>query len=358
MYCRKCGSEINEHDSFCPHCGADQSGDNTIVYSMILKAFAFICALIFLICALGNISDAFELFSLLIWDFFNIVILVVINLLSAVVGVWMVFILVLFALRRTEENTPALTLGLFVGGVAAVALRIVQVPFATFYYYNDFAVSTSILGVLACLGGVYGLLYMMGQAPKPETLLQDTDRKFAEILAIVEGFSKKDTYNASTDDYDLPNDYSDDHGDYYGGDSGNDNGTKHRIKTNRSILKYIVFSICTCGIYGWYFIYCMARDVNIMCKDDGEKTGGLLAYIVLNIITCGFYNLYWIYRVGNRLANNARRYNLNFQENGTTLLVWYVVGLIACGIGSFVAIHILIKNTNALAHAYNEYDAY
>ena len=35
------------------------------------------------------------------------------------------------------------------------------------------------------------------------------------------------------------------------------------------------------------------------------------------------------------------------------MLLWYLVGALLCGIGPWVAMHILIKNTNALAAAYN-----
>lgn len=127
-----------------------------------------------------------------------------------------------------------------------------------------------------------------------------------------------------------------------------------RISTNRSLLTYIVLSIVTCGIYGYYFLYTMARDVNIMCEGDGEQTSGLVVFIVLSMVTCGFYALYWYYKLANRLATNAPRYGLNFQENGTTVLMWYLIGLLICGIGPYVAMYFLIKNTNALAAAYNQ----
>ncbi|MDD3369381.1 MAG: DUF4234 domain-containing protein [Lachnospiraceae bacterium] len=76
-------------------------------------------------------------------------------------------------------------------------------------------------------------------------------------------------------------------------------------------------------------------------------------YILLSFITCGIYSLYWYYSLGNRLANNAPRYNLQFQENGTTILLWYIIGYFLCCIGPFVAMHILIKNTNIMAERYN-----
>lgn len=127
-----------------------------------------------------------------------------------------------------------------------------------------------------------------------------------------------------------------------------------RISTNRSLVTYIVLSIVTCGIYGYYFLYTMARDVNIMCEGDGEETSGLVVFIVLSMVTCGFYALYWYYKLANRLAANAPRYGLNFQENGTTVLMWYLIGLFVCGVGPYVAMYFLIKNTNALAVAYNQ----
>lgn len=126
-----------------------------------------------------------------------------------------------------------------------------------------------------------------------------------------------------------------------------------RVSTDRSLVTYIIFNILTCGIYGYYFLYAMARDVNIMCEGDGEQTSGLVVFILLSFVTCGFYALYWYYKLANRLANNAPKYGMNFQENGTTILMWYLVGLLLCGIGPYVAMHILIKNTNALAAAYN-----
>ena len=59
---------------------------------------------------------------------------------------------------------------------------------------------------------------------------------------------------------------------------------------------------------------------------DGDSTPGLAAFILLSFVTCGFYALYWYYKIGNRLQANAPRYGLMFQENGTTVLMWQIVG--------------------------------
>lgn len=126
-----------------------------------------------------------------------------------------------------------------------------------------------------------------------------------------------------------------------------------KVNENRTLVMYIVLSIVTCGIYSYYYLYMLAQDANIVCNGDGKGTAGLLKFILLSFITCGVYTWIWYYNLGNRLAENAPRYGLNFQENGTTLLLWMIFGSVLCGIGPFVAMHILMKNMNALAHAYN-----
>lgn len=125
------------------------------------------------------------------------------------------------------------------------------------------------------------------------------------------------------------------------------------IKTDRGVIGWLLLSIVTCGIYSYYFLYCLARDINVMCQDDGDSTPGLAAFILLSFVTCGFYAPYWYYKIGNRLQANAPRYGLMFQENGTTVLMWQIVGALLCGLGPIFAMNIIIKNTNAMATAYN-----
>ena len=125
------------------------------------------------------------------------------------------------------------------------------------------------------------------------------------------------------------------------------------VQADRSVIMWLLLSIITCNIYSYYFIYCLARDLNIMCQNDGEETPGLVVFILLSFVTCGFYALYWYYKIGNRLQANAPRYGLMFPENGTTIIMWQTVGALLCGLGPILALKIIIKNTNALAAAYN-----
>ena len=38
----------------------------------------------------------------------------------------------------------------------------------------------------------------------------------------------------------------------------------------RNFVTFLLLNIITCGIYGWYYIYTMTRDINTMVGDDGR----------------------------------------------------------------------------------------
>lgn len=125
------------------------------------------------------------------------------------------------------------------------------------------------------------------------------------------------------------------------------------LSTNYSLLKLILLGLVTCGIYDYYIIYCIARDTNKTCEGDGQKTTGLLLFIIFTWLTCGIYAVVYFYMLGNRQNANATRYGMTFQENGTTVLLWMIFGTWLCGVGFYIAWHIILKNTNALNNAYN-----
>ena len=125
------------------------------------------------------------------------------------------------------------------------------------------------------------------------------------------------------------------------------------VKTDYSLLTYFLLSILTCGIYGIYMLYKMAKDCNQICSEDGDSIGGLMAYILLSIITCGIYPLYWMYKIQNRLHAAAPRYNTYVPEDGGKVLLWLIVGSVICGIGSLIAFNIVFRSLNVVGSAYN-----
>ena len=129
-----------------------------------------------------------------------------------------------------------------------------------------------------------------------------------------------------------------------------------RVKTDRSLLIYILLTIVTFGIYGLIFIHELAKDVNEMCREDGKTTQGLLMLILLTAVTCGIYAIYWWYAVSERVGNAAARRGLNnLNFNGGTFLLWYLVGALLCGIGSLVAYYKLFDACNQVGNHYNQF---
>ena len=76
-------------------------------------------------------------------------------------------------------------------------------------------------------------------------------------------------------------------------------------------------------------------------------------YLLLGLITFGIYNLVWLYMLGDRLQDNGPKYNITIKESGGVVLLWYILGSLII-VGPFVALYIIIKNTNALADEFNK----
>jgi hypothetical protein len=124
----------------------------------------------------------------------------------------------------------------------------------------------------------------------------------------------------------------------------------------RSLVVVILLSIITFGIYGLYFIHKLAKDMNTICEGDGKHTRGLLFLFFIGLITGGIYDLIWLYGLGDRMQDNGPRYGLTIKESGTTILLWDILGALIV-VGPFIALHIIVKNINALGEAYNTKNA-
>lgn len=357
-------------------------------YKLFLQIFTGIFAVIFAIQFIsGLVSGIGTVFSMF-GDFmyYNAFaglltfILGVLALVQAVVSLASAATLGLSALKCEKENSESFFTTLAVIRIVSLALVLITI-FIGFIHsiatgYPSFWGILSFIGAIVfnvvVVGGMYGILYLMGVQPLKGVNgqnLQDTVKSSINDVIVC---AKNLQQNKPKTDTVYPGMNQNTQQTTYEQNSANqtvNNGTFNQgntapagaammnaapLKTDRNIVIYVLLTLVTCGIYGYYFIYKIAKDVNVACDGDGETTPGLLMFILLSFVTCGIYAYFWYYKLANRLAKNAPRYGLQFQENGTTVLMWIIFGMLLCGIGSFIGLHIVFKNTNQICAAYNK----
>lgn len=397
MKCWKCGNETVPGARFCNVCGADLSqapqgqpgaptpppppppppqqdpwNTSPSGNEMVLKVFAAVCAVLYGVSAIRYVFNVLGGVLNLLRFHFGILspVYLVLSGLTAALCVWMAIVSIMFVMRRTPQNTDGLLLLLAGGGVGLVAVRLCSTLLTALFNSYSFPNALSslflwILGAAAAVAGMYAILrFLLGENP---LVGKDKDVLAQEVRDTINNLTQtaNEAAQGAKANWDAQQQAKQEQQAQWAQQSAQYQAAPgqpvpppmgyapYRLKADRSLVAYILLNFITCGIYGWYFLYALARDVNAVCAGDGKTTPGLAKFILLSFITCGIYSFFWYYSLGNRLAANAPRYGLNFQENGTTVLLWLVLGSMLCGIGPFIAMHIIIKNSNDLCGAYN-----
>ena len=129
------------------------------------------------------------------------------------------------------------------------------------------------------------------------------------------------------------------------------------LKTDRSLVKFILLSIITCGIYAIIFYSKIGEDINRVASGrDGKKTTHYcLAAFIFTPLTCGIYAFYWWHTISDRIGEEARARGIYTDFSATTFWLWQLVGAVLCGIGPFIYIHKLCKVMNDINNNYNQF---
>lgn len=127
-----------------------------------------------------------------------------------------------------------------------------------------------------------------------------------------------------------------------------------QLKTNRGMIKLLLLSLVTFGIYPLFFYASMANDVNVICsRYDGKKTMNYwLLFFIVSPLTCGIASFVWCHKISSRIGNELRRRNLPHAISAGTFWGWNVLGLLI-GVGPLVYIYKLCKAMNTLCKHYN-----
>ena len=127
-----------------------------------------------------------------------------------------------------------------------------------------------------------------------------------------------------------------------------------QLSTNRGLLKTILLSMITFGIYGLVVMSKVSEDINIIAsRYDGKKTNHYcLMYFLFSWLTLGISPFVWYHKVSNRIGAELIRRNIPYSFDASTFWLWNILG--ACiVVGPFVYLHKLLKAMNLLATHYN-----
>lgn len=116
------------------------------------------------------------------------------------------------------------------------------------------------------------------------------------------------------------------------------------VVKEKSIGLCVVLSIVTCGIYGIYWLYTIAHDLNDLCESQNQEKGaepGLV--VVLGIVTCGIYSLYYLWKAGKMVSSLTRSNGQHPSDDSIVLMVLALLQL------SLVSYCILQSHINGFA---------
>ncbi len=127
-----------------------------------------------------------------------------------------------------------------------------------------------------------------------------------------------------------------------------------QLKTDRGLVKFILLSLVTLGIYSIVYYSCISSDINIIAsRYDGKKTMHFcLMSFILTPITLGIYTLVWYHQLSNRIGAELKRRGIDFDFGAKDFWLWNILGSLIF-VGPFIYVHKLCKAMNLLSEDFN-----
>ena len=97
-----------------------------------------------------------------------------------------------------------------------------------------------------------------------------------------------------------------------------------RTIEKRDIIKAIIFSILTCGIYSIYWFIVLTDEVNRISGHENDMSGARA--FVLTLVTCGIYAYFWAYMMGKKVDE------ISGAKNSYTAIVYLILELFGLNI--------------------------
>lgn len=94
----------------------------------------------------------------------------------------------------------------------------------------------------------------------------------------------------------------------------------------RSIVKAVIYSFITCGLYGCYWFIKLTDEAHEAAGRQTTASGGMA--LLFSIVTCGIYMFFWMYKMGETLTEAKQRRGMHADGNdGLMYLIFTFAGL-------------------------------
>ena len=126
------------------------------------------------------------------------------------------------------------------------------------------------------------------------------------------------------------------------------------FRTNRGLLKFLLLSLITFGIYGIVVMTHISMEIDTIASPRSHKhtTHYMPERLSLGPLTLGIYTLIWNHLLSNRIGDELKARNLGYEFGAGDFWGWGVLGSLIL-IGPFVYLHKLLTSMNLINESYN-----
>ena len=126
------------------------------------------------------------------------------------------------------------------------------------------------------------------------------------------------------------------------------------LATNRSMLKYVLLSLITFGIYGIVIMTKVSEEINLVARDNRHTMNYCLVLFVFSWLTFGILPLVWFTNLSSRIGQELNRRGIAYSFGAGSFWGWGIFGSLIA-VGPYIYIYKLFKSMNLLNADYNIY---
>lgn len=127
-----------------------------------------------------------------------------------------------------------------------------------------------------------------------------------------------------------------------------------QLKTNKSLIKYILLSLITFGIYDLVVMSSVSNSINLVAsRYDGRRTMHYcLLFFIISPITLGIAEIVWGHKISGRIGRELQRRGIAYGFGSGDYWLWNILGSLFV-VGPFIYLHKLFKAVNLMNAHYN-----